>query len=588
MNNLHSRVISRYREDWQKILVASGILLLSISLNLLKPWPLKLVIDHGIGGVSFGDEWSWFAEIKSDLGLQGFLIVSVVFLLLIHLLWGVLNYASQFQLIQVGLRAVVRLRNELFEHLGQLSMKFHDRKSTSDIVYRLIYDAQSLQTFFNQGFATVVSSGLTLVGILCFMFAIDPLLTLISIVVVPLLLLTIRRYAKLIRNATKDWNQKESELLGKAGEYLSGMKLIQALNQQSQIGAAFSKSCQNSYRSDFQLRRVQVRSTLVVGVVTALGTSLLLYFGANQVIKEIISLGDLILFISYLAMLYQPLEQLSYTAWAMEGAVAQAERVFEVIDEPLVASSHEEQGLPENGTLRFEQVTFGYDSQSEVLAGIDLEVTEGKMTALVGGSGSGKSTLLALVPRFYAPQSGRITLGGMDISKINLKELRSDMTVIAQESFLFDASIRDNLYLAKPQASESDLWSALEAVRLDREVKAFSDGLDTQLGERGQWVSGGQRQRLGLARAFLRPSRVLLFDEPTSSVDTKMESEMMDTIKELAQAKTTLIASHRLRTVHDCDQIVVLEAGRIVERGLGEELLGLGGRYTTLWSHRGR
>lgn len=584
---LHSRVIAWFGPDWKYISLASIFLLASIGFNLLKPWPLKLIIDHAIGSVPLGPGWEGLDQLRQGLGLQGFLILSVGLLLLVHLLWGWFSYVSNTQLIRVGLEAVVRLRVRLFDHLQKLSMRFYDRKPSADLAYRLVYDTQAMQTFINQGFVTVVSSGLTLVGILCFMFSIDPLLTLVSLGVVPLLLLAIRHYASQVRQATGEWNQCESRLLGLSGEFLSGMRLIQVFTYEREASGRYRRSCSDSFQADMTLRRIQVRSTFVVGVVMALGTALLLYFGAGQVLDGVITLGDLILFISYLAMLYQPLEQLSYTAWAMEGAVAQAERVFQVLDEPrAIDGPAEPRSIPREWHLTFDQVTFAYESGTPVLNQVSFQIPPGTTAAIVGGSGSGKSTLLSLIPRFYDPDQGQIQLGGIDLREFDLQELRRHISLVTQESIVFDASIRENLRIARYDATDEQLWQALEAARLDQHIRKLKDGLDASVGERGQWLSGGQRQRLSLARAFLRQAPFLLMDEPTSAVDPRTESELMETMADLGRTCTTLVASHRLRSVHGTDLILVMDEGRIVESGSGPELVDQNGVYAALWHHR--
>jgi ABC-type multidrug transport system fused ATPase/permease subunit len=584
---LHSRVIAWFGPDWKPISLASIFLLASIGFNLLKPWPLKLIIDHAIGSVPLGPGWEGLDHLRQALGIQGFLILSVGLLFLVHILWGWFSYVSNYQLIRVGLEAVVRLRVRLFDHLQRLSMRFYDQKPSADLAYRLVYDTQAMQTFINQGFVTVISSGLTLVGIIAFMYSIDPLLTLISLGVVPLLLLAIRHYAAKVRSATGTWNQCESRLLGRSGEFLTGMRLIQVFTRERETSQRYRNFCSESFQADMALRRVQVRSTFVVGVVIALGTALLLYFGSGQVLDGVITLGDLILFVSYLAMLYQPLEQLSYTAWAMEGAVAQAERVFQILDEPRgISSPPDPRPLPREWDISFDQVTFAYEPDTPVLDQASFEIAAGMTAAVVGGSGSGKSTLLSLIPRFYDPDDGSIRLGGIDLRDFDLHELRGQISLVTQESIVFDASIRDNLRIAEYEATDEQLWQALEAAHLDLYVRKLKGGLDSPVGERGQWLSGGQRQRLSLARAFLRESTLLLLDEPTSAVDPRTESELMETMSVLGQSCTTLIASHRLRSVHGADIILVMDEGRIIESGRGPELLEKGGAYAALWHHR--
>ncbi len=580
--NIHRRIIEYYRPFLWPILGSLLVLIGSIGLNLLKPWPVKYVID---GLLKESGGWPDWLPVDT---LHGALLVATLGLITIHLLWGLFNLAANFWLIEIGLNALVRLRSECFEKLHILSMSYHNHRNSSDLVYRVAYDAQSIQTFFNRGFATVFGSGLTLVGILLVMWQKSTFLTLLSFGVVPFLLGTIFFFAQKIRRGSVAVQERESRVLRQVNDSLRNVKLVRVMNRRFFENKIFMEACDGARSAARSLDRTNLASTLVVGLVTAAGGALILYFGALEVAEGNLQVGDLWLFLAYLAMFYQPLEQLSYTAWAIEGAAAGAGRVFEVLD----AAEEEDEGreLPDldiaKGAIRFDDVHFSYgggEQQVPVLRGLSFEIKPGSRVAFVGGTGAGKTTLLSLMPRLYDTTSGVICVDGKDVSRFNRFSLRRHISMVLQETLLLDGTVMENLRYASPDADESACWGALEAAQAADFVRALPQGPDTPIGEQGVRLSGGQRQRLGIARAILRSSPILLLDEPTSSLDLRTEAEFMDALVSVSQRPTTLMVTHRLNTIHLFDHIYVLENGRIQESGTGPELLEQNGIYRQLW-----
>ena len=316
------------------------------------------------------------------------------------------------------------------------------------------------------------------------------------------------------------------------------------------------------------------------------GTAAMYYVGTLHVLAGTLTLGSLLVFSAYLLMLYQPLESLTYTAWAMEGATAGAKRCFEVLDgQDDVVDSPEAIAIAEtNGALRFQNVSFGYGQDRHVLHNVDLAISPNQIVTLVGGTGAGKSTLLSLVPRFYDPTAGSIAIDGRDLRTITKKSLRAQIAIVLQDTLLFSTTVRENIAYGRPDATEIEIIDAARRAQADDFIRQLPNGYASAIGERGGHLSVGQRQRIGIARAFLKNSPILLLDEPTSALDPTTEAAIMETIKELMLGRTTLIATHRLATIHNCDQIVVLEGGRIVEQGRGPELVARGGVYANLYT----
>jgi ABC-type multidrug transport system fused ATPase/permease subunit len=580
--NLYRRIAYFYRPFVPTILLAMVFLLASIGLKLLSPWPVGWVFNM----LKEGTTSAVLPVVGRTVGLGEALVWAVVSLVVIQLVWGVFNLLNNYWLIEIGLRALLRLRTEVFARLQYLPLKFHDYRRSGDSSFRVAYDTQSIQTFFNRGFVTIVSSGLTLVGFLAVMLRESVFLTLVSVSVIPFLLLAIYYFAHRVRRDSTDVQIRESAILSRVTEALSAIRVIHAFGREQSEIRRFEGDAEGSLTANRRLTLTQVSSSLVVGLITATGTAALIYFGAQEVQQGKLDVGQLFVFISYLAMFYQPLEQLSYTVWAMEGAAAGATRVFEVLD-----TRDEVPDAPDakafqigKGRIEMEGVTFAYEKERPVLQGISLVIEPGQTVALVGGTGAGKTTILSMVPRFYDPDGGVVKIDGQDLKSVTKKSLRENLSIVLQDTLLLNGTIRDNITYSRPGVGQAEVETAARAAQADGFIATLPQGYDTEVGERGVRLSGGQRQRIGIARAFLRNAPILLLDEPTSALDLKTEAELMAALKALMANPTTLMVTHRLGTVHDVDKIFVLENGKIVESGTGPELLDRKGLYHSLWN----
>ena len=348
----------------------------------------------------------------------------------------------------------------------------------------------------------------------------------------------------------------------------------------------FHQQAQQSLQANLRLTLTNVNSALVISTLMVFGTAAMYYVGTLHVLAGTLSLGTLLVFSAYLLMLYQPLESITYTAWAMEGATAGAKRCFEVLDrqDDVVESPNAIEIHSAKGSISFQNVSFRYAVEREILHDVDLAIEPNQMIAIVGGTGAGKSTLLSLVPRFYDPTAGSVMLDGRDVREITKKSLRAQIGIVLQDTLLFSTTIRENIAYGRPEASEEEIIDAAKRAQADEFIRQLPNGYSSTVGERGQQLSVGQRQRIGIARAFLKNAPILLLDEPTSALDPSTEAAIMDTIKDLMRGRTTLIATHRLATIHDVDRIVVVDRGRVVEQGSGAELLARGGVYAKLFA----
>ncbi len=584
--NLYRRVAAYYRAFVPTILLSLVLLLITIGLNLLKPWPIQWLIDEVLlqPAAQIIHWQSWTGSIPEAV------LAACLVYVFIFLLSGAFNVANNYFLIKIGLEALLRIRTELYAYLQHLPLHFHDRRRSGDSTFRVAYDSQAIQTYFNRGFATILGSLLTLIGTFGFMFHMNPKLAVVSLAVVPLLWGAIFFFAKRVREQSATLQQEESDVLARAQEGLSSIRIVHAFGQEGFEVREFEREAQSSFNANMQLTLTNVVSSLVVGFVTALGTAGILYLGAHGVLTHEITLGELTVFLAYLASLYTPLEQLSYTAWSLEGAAAGMNRVFEILDaEDSVPDRVGARVMPKpQGALSFESVHFSYEAEQPILRGISLEIPAGQTVALVGGTGAGKTTLLSLIPRFYDPTQGVVRMDGADVKEFTKKSLRNQMAIVLQDTLLLSGTIEENIAYGRPGASKAEIVEAAKEAQAHDFIQKLPQGYQTPVGERGVRLSGGQKQRIGIARAFLKRAPILLLDEPTSALDLETESEIMETLKHLMRRQTTLMVTHRLSTIHSfADRIYVLENGAVTEFGTGPELLKQEGLYARLWKAGG-
>ena len=573
--SIYRRVLRYYRPFLGQTIFGLCLSLLGIALNLLKPWPFKIIVDDFLRAGS---------AIRSDWRMWVLLLCLAV--IGIQLLWGIINWITNYLFVKVGLQALLKLRTDLYSYLQSLSLKYHDARRSSDSSFRVAYDSQSIQTIYNKGFTNIFASIVTLIGTFVIMLRLDWQLTLVSLGIVPLVVGAIYLFAHRIRRESTSIQEHESAVLAQAQEGLSSIRMVHAFGREEFEVRQFRQQARQSLQANLRLTLTNVNSALVISTLMVVGTAVMYYIGTVHVLSGTLTLGSLLVFSAYLLMLYQPLESLTYTTWAMEGATAGAKRCFEVLDrqDDVVDSPGAVAISSAQGAIAFEAVNFGYAPDRCVLRNIDLQIDPNQIIGLVGGTGAGKSTLLSLVPRFYDPTTGSIRLDGCDIRQITKKSLRAQIAIVLQDTLLFSTTVRENIAYGRPDATEEEIIEAARRAQADEFIRQMPQGYGSLVGERGGHLSVGQRQRIGIARAFLKNAPILLLDEPTSALDPSTESAIMDTIKELMRGRTTLIATHRLATIHNLDQIIVLEHGRIVEQGRGPELAARGGIYAKLYS----
>ena len=573
--SIYRRVLKYYRPFLPQTLLGLVLSLVGIGLNLLKPWPFKIIVDNFLrSGSAIRADW------RTGVALLCLALVAI------QLLWGIMNWITNYLFVKTGLQALLKLRTDIYSHLQRLSLKYHDARRSTDSSFRVAYDSQSIQTIYNKGFTNIFGSIVTLIGTFIIMVQLDWQLTLLSLAIVPLIVGAIYIFAHRIRRESTSIQEQESAVLTQAQEGLSSIRMVHAFGREEFEISQFHQQARQSLQANLRLTLTNVNSALVISTLMVIGTAAMYYVGTLHVLVGTLTLGSLLVFSAYLLMLYQPLESLTYTTWAMEGATAGAKRCFEVLDrqDDVIDSPDAVAISSAEGAIAFRSISFGYAQDRRVLRDINLQIDPNQIVGLVGGTGAGKSTLLSLVPRFYDPNKGSITLDGRNLREITKKTLRTQIAIVLQDTLLFSTSVRENIAYGRPEAAEEEIVDAARRAQADEFIRQLPNSYASLVGERGGHLSVGQRQRIGIARAFLKNAPVLLLDEPTSALDPATESAIMDTIKELMRDRTTLIATHRLATIHSLDQIIVLEQGRIVEQGRGEELIAHGGVYAKLYS----
>ena len=586
--SIYARAFRYFRPYFWPTLAGIILTFAAIVVNSLKPWPFKYIVDGVLpSDLGPGTEGArafighWFGHAPPAQVAMWLCLALVV----VSLVGGVINLGANYLFIHVGLNALLRLRTDLYACLQSLPLKYHDAKRSSDSSFRVAYDSQSIQTIYNKGFATILSSIVMLVWTFGIMVWMNWPLALTSLAVLPFVAWAIGFFADRVRRQSTTIQERESDLLALTQEGISQIRMVHAFGRETFEIRQFRKRAARSLEAGLRFNITSIVSSLVVGTLMAAGTALMYYVGAKQVLAGALTLGDLTVFTTYLLMLYQPLEQLSYTAWALEGAAAGTARCFEVLDrEDDVPDAPNAKPIARaRGDIEFRDVSFGYTTERLILKGISLSVTAGECVAFVGGTGAGKSTLLSLVPRFYDPVGGGVFLDGRNLRDLTKKSLRAQVGMVLQDTVLFSTTIKENIAYGRPGAKSEEILEAAKQAQAYDFIMSMPQGFDSAVGERGGYLSVGQRQRIGIARAFLKDAPVLLLDEPTSALDPGTEHAIMETIAELMRGRTTLIITHRLATIHSLGRIVVLDKGTIAEQGTGPELLRHGGVYARLY-----
>jgi ATP-binding cassette subfamily B protein/subfamily B ATP-binding cassette protein MsbA len=576
---MKSTVRSYLKPYWRSFVFALAQVFFISAFELLKPWPLKIIIDNVLSDnpVPLEFDFNWSRDTLLFLACAG--------LVLVYLLLGGLRVLSDYTTIRIGHGMVNDLRRDLYGRIQRLSLSFHTRQQLGDLMYRITADTMGIQTLTMNGFFAVLSTLVLLAGMFVVMVALDPFLTLLALVVCPALFAAIGLLNRKMSSAAAHSHDKQSMVYSLVQRTLLGIRVIQAFTKEEDEERRFVKASTESLAADLRLYNLQNFYYVVIDVTIAAGTAAVLWIGAGHVLSGALSVGEIVVFTSYLASLYAPISSIFQTYGSIQSARVGVRRAFDILDsEQVIPDGHRALGNQRaKGEISFEEVSFGYASSQPVLKNINLRIAPGKRVAIVGPTGAGKSTLVSLLPRFYDPQSGRITIGGIDIRDFQLKSLRRQIAMVLQPPVLFPGSIRENIAYGRPEAALEQVIAAAKVAQVHEFIEQLPEKYETVVGEQGATLSEGQKLRLTIARGILLNAPILILDEPTSSVDSETEALIMEGLERLMEGRTTFIIAHRLSTVRQADLILVVRAGQIAEQGTFRELLHRGGAFASLY-----
>jgi ATP-binding cassette, subfamily B, bacterial len=536
--------------------------------SLLAPWPLKIIFDHVLLDKPFPAYLGFLGAMLPSGKIATLLVISSP-IVLIALLRGVFSYSQLFIASRIGYELVYTLRRELFVHLQQLSLSFHHRSRSGELFAKVISDTNALKDILASTVLTSTADLLLLIGMFAIMFVLNWQLTLIALATLPVLSFVLQYLYRKIKASARTQRRKEGKVASRVSEMLSAVSLVQAFGREHYEEERFETESAQTLEESIQTARTEAAAVRSVEVISAVGTWAVVLFGALQVLEGQMTPGDILIFASYLTSMYKPIRNLAKLSTKFSKAMVSAERIAEILDmEPAIQDDpHAIEARHLKGEIIFDKVSFEYGDGHSVLKDVSFTISPGQRAVVLGASGSGKSTIVSLILRLYDPQEGSIIIDGMNIKNYQRESLRCAIGVVPQNSVLFGTSIKENIAYGKLDATMEEVVAAAKAASAHGFIAELEHGYETIIGERGATLSGGQQQRIAIARAFIRDAPILILDEPMTGLDVENEAKVREALQRLMVGKTCLLISHDLQAAADADRVLVLEEGRIIERG---------------------
>ena len=590
-NSAISRIakLLRYAKPYRTRWVVIALLTLSTSgLALIAPWPMQVLVDHALGSVPMSGAMRRFVQLLPSATTSASALVFWIAIagLLLFVVSSYVDALLNRAWLLAGQRMVYDLSVDLFAVVQRRSLLFHTRSTVGDLMSRITGDNWAVYTLIELLLLAPARAILTMLFMIALMVRMDWKLTLVALAAAPVMACSTFLLAPPIRVASKLRREIESRLLSHVQQTLTGIPVVQAFAQETREQERFRAFADAAIGAQKRATVANSFHSLGTGLIATLGNALVLWIGIRHVLHGQITLGGVLIFIAYLAVLQEQMKTLVGLNASVQGIIPSVDRVLELLDSPpeIVEAPNAKMLFGSRGLLRFESVTFGYDrDRPPILEDVSLELPSGATIAVVGSSGAGKSTLASLVPRFVDPWNGRVTLDGMDLRDLQLTSLRRHVAVVLQEPFLFPFTIAQNIAYGTASATRQQIENAARAAGCETFIRQLPQGYETILGERGVTLSGGERQRLSIARALLKDAPVLILDEPTASLDSVTEAGLLAALDRLKQGRTTLVIAHRLSTIRDADAIAVIDKGHLAELGTHQQLLAANGLYARLY-----
>jgi ATP-binding cassette subfamily B protein/subfamily B ATP-binding cassette protein MsbA len=611
------RALGYFRPDAGRIGLAVGLLLVSIGLNLLKPWPLAILVDSVLGSKPYP---TWLPGQVRAWAQPGQLTAIIAASLALHLAYAAVCAGHVYLSIGVGLRGLRRVRDDVFGWLQRLSLRYHHGTEAGDIIFRAGTDTCAFQTLFQQGLLIVISATGTLLFMTVAMARLNLYLTAVALVAVPILLVSIKVFGGAMRSRGMAAQQAESKVYSLIHQGITALPLIQSHAREHHEQRRFTAHTEEARQHKMAQHGLEVFYWGSISVILSACTLGVTWVGAQQVLAANLTLGELLVFLAYVAQLFEPLHQLSLVGATLSSASASTQRVFEILDTPeevkdrpgarpvhrgrdvdgpaglptsaddmFAAAAGAPAGPPDRplqmyGNVAYDDVSFAYEPSRPALCHVSFKLLAGTSAAIIGPSGAGKTTLLNLLPRFFDPVSGAVLLEGVDLRDLRLEDLRAQIGLVLQEPIILPTTVAENISYGKPQATMEEIAAAARAANAGAFIEKLPQQYRTVVGDGGARLSVGEKQRINLARAFLKDAPILLMDEPTSALDVESEAQVVASLFALMRGRTTLMVAHRLTTIRRVDTILVVENGRLTEMGAPDDLLAEQGYYARVVS----
>lgn len=554
--------------------------------SLAAPWPLKIVLDNVVGSHKLP---SWLDNalkpVLAGNSKMQIAAAAALMVVIIALVGALASYVANYYTESVGQWVANDLRMRTYHHLERLSLGYFDSHQTGALLSTITSDIQTIQSFASSATLSILVDLLTILGMLGIMFWLNWDFTLIIVAVTPFMLLLASRFKKVVKKATHEVRQQQSNMVAVVQQGLESMRVVKAFGRQDLAQQELGEVSRATLDAALKARRVKALLSPMVAVIVSVCTAIVLWRGSSLILAGTMTAGALIVFLSYLVQFFKPVKDLATMTNQIAQTAVGVERVRGILDAdiiiPEIANARDPAAF--RGEIEFDEVAFAYAADAPVLQRVSFTIKPGQMVGIVGATGGGKSTIVSLIPRFYDPTAGKVKIDNVDIREYKLQALRNQIGYVLQDTVLFRGTIRDNIAYGRAGATQDEILAAAKLANADEFISRMPHGYNTLVGDRGETLSGGQRQRIGIARAVIRNNPILILDEPTAALDTESERAVIEALDRLMRGRTVITIAHRLSTIRNCDKILVLKDGVVAEEGNHEELLALGGVYAELY-----